>query len=177
MPAPALLPANHAPTPDPRFAGRGTSPRLPTRPRPAARRVRRRARLLHVLRRALILQAEMTLVLVVMARVFGQLVTSEAATALLGVALVAPAWLAGLFAGAAAPRIRWWQLVTAGTAGALMFAALQPLGTALTGSAYWPMALRWWLGYHLVAGFTLAGCIGSRYRRGSTGAPRLAARH
>src|SRR5207244_720415 len=72
-------------------------------------------------------------------------------------AVLGPAWIAGLVTGYLAPRVRWWQLVTLGVLAAAVFlawTAFPRLGVSL------PVPLRFWLAANLVFDFLIAGWFG-----------------
>lgn len=132
---------------------------------PARRRRKRaaqRGRLLRTLRRALLFQAILTVVLVAFALLATLVLPTKTASGLLAVAFLLPAWLAGLYAGAAAPRSRWWQLLCSGAVGAMTFGLL----SMLAGPGLWSPATRCWVAANLAGDFLLAGWMGRRWRLG-----------
>jgi hypothetical protein len=112
----------------------------------------------------LFLQAKLTLALAVVARLAAMILPASAASGLLIAAFLVPAWIAGFYAGAAAPRLRWWQLLCAGAVGTLTYGLL----SALAGQGSWSPLLRCWLAVNLGLDFLLAGWIGRRWRLGPT---------
>lgn len=134
--------------------------------RKRGKRATRRKRLMRTLRRALLFQAKFTVLLAVVARLAALILPTPAASGLLAAAFLLPAWITGLFAGAAAPRLRWWQLLCAGAVGAFTFALLSALASVIAGPGIWSPMMRCWVAANLGVDFLLAGWMGRRWRLG-----------
>jgi len=137
--------------------------------KPRRNRRRERRLLLRALRAGLLLQGLLTLAalsaLYVLRIPLGR-GNGAALVASLLPAVLGPAWVAGLFIGYVAYRLRWWHLVSVG----LLAAGLFFLVTALPGAWAGPALLRAWLAANLVLAPVFSGWIGRRFRERPTSA-------